>query len=188
MFMLLRLPNALTSVILWGLATEGKFTHSFTRFRSVRQLIQALKLGFNVLSLAPLLALLLPFKYNIWQFSMCAKRSICQSRHSRWHILFTYCVFTVCLSKSLIIFIHGKHLTLPAQGTNSKDGIRALTITTINFIMVALTPPRWKFVVFSFWLAQSLCMPKSQPKQKSKQNVVSFPAVKVGALVLFSFF
>ena len=86
---------------------------------------------------------------------------------------FTYCVLTVSLSKSIIIFIYGKHLILPAQGTNTKDGIRALTITTINFIMVALPPPTWKFFIFSFSLALLLCMPKCQPKQKSCSSCIS---------------
>ena len=94
--------------------------------------------------------------------------------HACWYIFFTCCVLTVSLSKSIIIiFIYGKHLILSAQGTNTKNGIRALTITTINFIMVALPPPTWKFFIFSFSLALSLCMPKCQPKQKSCSSCIS---------------
>ena len=69
-------------------------------------------------------------------------KSICYSSHACLNILFTYCVLTFSPSKSIIIFIYDRNLILPAQGTNTKDGIRALTITTINFIMVALTPLR----------------------------------------------
>lgn len=41
------------------------------------------------------------------------------------------------LFKSTIMFSYGKYLIIPAQGTNSKDGIRALTISAIQFFMVS---------------------------------------------------
>ena len=41
------------------------------------------------------------------------------------------------LIKSTIIFIYGKYLIIPAQGKNSKDGISALTISTIQFFMIS---------------------------------------------------
>ena len=70
---------------------------SFTRFWSVRQLINALKLGFNVLLLAPLLGLLLLLKYNIDNFPFVqSKAFVTQVMHadiSYWHIVFLLFLF-----------------------------------------------------------------------------------------------
>ena len=35
------------------------------------------------------------------------------------------------------MFIYEKYLIIPAQGTNTKDGITALTKSTIQFFMVS---------------------------------------------------
>ena len=49
-----------------------------------------------------------------------------------------YGFFSFCsLFKSTFIFIYGIYLIIPAQGTNRKDGISALTISTIQLFMVS---------------------------------------------------
>ena len=57
-----------------------------------------------------------------------------------WRILLylSYAFFSFSsLLKSIIMFIYGIYLIIPAQGTNSKDGISALMISTIEFFMAS---------------------------------------------------
>lgn len=54
---------------------------------------------------------------------------------------YLYIVFLLSLFQIHNNVVYGKHLILPAQGTNTRNGSRALTITAISFIVVALSPP-----------------------------------------------
>ena len=66
-----------------------------------------------------------------------------------WHILLylSYGFFSFSsLFKSTVLFIYGIYLIIPAQGTNSKYGISALTISTIQFFMVSQNYFRWRWI------------------------------------------
>ena len=54
---------------------------------------------------------------------------------------YLYIVFLLSLFQIHNNVVYGKHLILPAQGTNTRNRSRALTITAISFIIVALSPP-----------------------------------------------
>ena len=67
-------------------------------------------------------------------FTLSCKTNKDQQDMSR-HILDSF--LSVLFSNLQIMFIYGIHLILPAQGTNSKNEISALTISTIQFSMVS---------------------------------------------------
>ena len=83
-----------------------------------------------------------------------------------------YLIYILCsyrFSFQIYNYLYGKNLILPAQGTNSKDGIGALTITTINFIMVLPTPLRRNLLYLAFdWLSRCACLKVNQNKELKK--------------------
>ena len=58
------------------------------------------------------------------------------SRHILLYLSYGFFPFS-SLFKSTVIFIYGIYLIIPAQSTNSKDGVSASTISTIQFFMAS---------------------------------------------------
>ena len=58
------------------------------------------------------------------------------SRHILLYLSYGFFPFS-SLFKSTVIFVYGIYLIIPAQSTNSKDGVSISTISTIQFFMAS---------------------------------------------------